>query len=103
MNNKITPTAKHLPERTCIGCRKTNFKRELVRVVCIPEGDIEIDTTGKKSGRGAYLCPSWTCWENALNAGRLEYALRTRIKPENKEKLVNYAKGFNNTNGLGRS
>jgi predicted RNA-binding protein YlxR (DUF448 family) len=80
-----------------VACRKPGIKRELVRLVCVPEAGVEVDTTGKKSGRGAYLCPTLTCWESALNAGKLEYSLRTRIKPENRERLVNYAKGFNNT------
>jgi uncharacterized protein len=92
MKNKI-------PQRTCIACRKTSVKRELVRLVRIPEGEVEVDTTGKKSGRGAYLCPDPGCWENVLKNGRLEQALRAMIKPENKEKLVNYAKGLNNTDG----
>jgi predicted RNA-binding protein YlxR (DUF448 family) len=96
--NKTAPAKKHKPQRTCIACRKTGIKRELVRLVCLPEKGIEIDITGKKNGRGAYLCPSWNCWENALNGDRLAHALRTSIKPENKEILVNYAKGFNNTN-----
>ena len=82
-----------------MACRKSGVKRELVRLVCVPEIGVEVDATGKKSGRGAYLCPNWTCWESALNAGNLEHALRTRIKPENRERLVNYAKEFNNAIG----
>ena len=79
-----------------MACRKPGIKRELVRLVCVPDIGVEVDTTGKRSGRGAYLCPTFTCWESALNAGKLEHSLRTRIKPENIERLVNYAKGFNN-------
>ena len=90
--------AKHIPQRTCIAYRQTGAKRGLVRLVCIPEGEVEVDTTGKKSGRGAYLCPTRTCWESALATGKLENALRTRVKSENKEKLVKYSQGFNNTN-----
>jgi uncharacterized protein len=98
------PPAKHIPQRTCIACRKTGVKRELVRLVCTPEGEVEIDLTGKKEGRGAYLCPVTSCWESAINSGKLEFAFRSKIKPENKEKLVNYAKGINNTNsGIKRS
>jgi predicted RNA-binding protein YlxR (DUF448 family) len=95
-----TVPMKHVPQRTCIGCRKTSVKRDLIRLVRIPDGSVEIDTTGKKSGRGAYLCPARECWESAFNSGKLEYALRTKIKPENKEKLVKYAKGINNTTGI---
>jgi uncharacterized protein len=89
---------KHIPQRTCIACRQTSAKRELVRLVCPSEGEVEVDTTGKKSGRGAYLCHTLTCWEAALTSGKLEYALHTRVKTENQEKLVNFAKGFNNIN-----
>jgi uncharacterized protein len=75
-----------------------------VRLVRIEGEGVEVDLTGKKSGRGAYLCPSSTCWENALNNGKLEYALHTSLKADNREKLVNYAKGFNNTDvGIKRS
>jgi predicted RNA-binding protein YlxR (DUF448 family) len=88
--------AKHIPQRTCIACRKTGVKREFTRLVCLPEGGVEVDLTGRKSGRGAYLCLNKTCWEQALSTGRIEHALRTKIKVEDKEKLVNYAKGLNN-------
>jgi predicted RNA-binding protein YlxR (DUF448 family) len=49
---------------------------------------VEIDTTGKKTGRGAYLCPALDCWETGLKSGRLEYALRTSLTRENREQLV---------------
>jgi uncharacterized protein len=104
MKAKLTPTPiKHIPQRTCIACRKTGIKRELVRLVRVPDGSVEVDVTGKKSGRGAYLCLSQECWDGAFLGGKLEYALRTKLKPENKEKLVNYAKGINNTSGTRRS
>jgi len=104
MKAKTTPGAiKHIPLRTCIACRKTSAKRELVRLVRVADGSVEVDATGKKSGRGAYLCSVPECWENALKSGKLEYALGTRIKPENKEILVIYAKEINNTSGIGRS
>ena len=93
-----TAPTKHLPQRTCIACRKTGFKRELVRLVAIPDEGIVVDLTGKRSGRGAYLCPDRECWENALGGGKLEYALRVKINPENKDKLVKFVQGLNNTN-----
>jgi predicted RNA-binding protein YlxR (DUF448 family) len=89
----ITPV-KHVPQRTCIACRKTGVKRELVRLVNIPGVQVEVDPTGKKSGRGAYLCPSRTCWENALKTGRLGQALRTNISPDNKARLLSYTTAF---------
>jgi predicted RNA-binding protein YlxR (DUF448 family) len=89
--------ARHVPRRTCIACRKTGGKRELVRLVCSPEGKVEVDLTGKKSGRGAYLCPAPACWESACNTGKLAYALRTKIKPDNVQELEIYAKKYNST------
>jgi len=65
--------------------------------ICAADSSIAIDLTGKKSGRGAYLCLAAACWESALNKGQLEHALRTSLKPEDKEKLVNFARGINNT------
>lgn len=91
-----SPPVRHIPQRTCIACHKTGAKRELVRLVCLPDGRVQVDATGKKSGRGAYLCLSAGCWENALKTGRLEHAFRTGIKPEDKQQLENYARGINN-------
>jgi predicted RNA-binding protein YlxR (DUF448 family) len=93
------PQAKHIPQRTCVACRKTDAKRGLIRLVRLADGGVEVDLTGKKSGRGAYLCQSQTCWENALKTGRLESALHTSLKIDNKETLAIYAKGLNNTSG----
>lgn len=89
--------AKHIPRRTCIACRKTGVKREFIRLVCISDREVEVDLTGRKPGRGSYLCMNRKCWELALSTGRIEHALRTHLSPEDKEKLVNYAKGLNNT------
>jgi predicted RNA-binding protein YlxR (DUF448 family) len=89
-------STKHIPQRTCISCRKTGLKRELIRLVRVPEKGVEVDITRKKSGRGAYLCPDRRCWDIALKTGRLEQALKISIKAEDKEVLVIYAKGFEN-------
>ncbi|MBI4785534.1 MAG: YlxR family protein [Chloroflexi bacterium] len=68
---------KHIPQRTCIACRTVRAKRELVRVVRTADNKVEADATGKKSGRGAYLCRQRECWEEALSSrGRLEHALK---------------------------
>jgi len=92
--NKNPGPVKHIPQRTCVICRKTSAKRQLIRLVAVEGQGAEVDLTGKKSGRGAYLCPEKECWENALKSGKLEAALRTKLKPENKEKLTEYAKGL---------
>jgi uncharacterized protein len=85
---------RHVPQRTCIACRKTDVKRELVRLVRVPDKGVEVDRTGKKSGRGAYLCQDIKCWEIALKTGRLEQALKTSLQAEEKETLAVFAKGF---------
>jgi predicted RNA-binding protein YlxR (DUF448 family) len=52
------------------------------------DGNVEVDTSGKKVGRGAYLCRTWECWESGLKGGRLEHALRTTITEDNRQQLV---------------
>ena len=71
-----------------MSCRQIKSKRELVRLVRTPEGDIEIDITGKKEGRGAYLCPDWECWETALKGKQLEHTLRSSLSRGNREQLI---------------
>lgn len=82
---------KHLPQRTCIACRQINEKKTLIRLVSANSGAVEIDITGKKPGRGAYLCPKKGCWEVALKKNRLEYALRTNIANETRQILIEYS------------
>lgn len=78
---------KHVPMRTCVACRQTQPKRALVRVVRTPEGQIVIDPTGKRAGRGAYLCRRRACWELALKRGSLEHALKTALSEEERALL----------------
>ena len=73
---------KKIPMRRCVGCMEQRPKRELIRVVRSPEGEISLDTTGKKSGRGAYLCPDPACLAKARKARRLERALECEIPDE---------------------
>ena len=79
---------KKVPVRRCVGCGEGKPKKELVRVVRTAEGEISVDLTGKKSGRGAYLCPSKECLAAAQKARRLERALCCQIPPEVYERLV---------------
>jgi predicted RNA-binding protein YlxR (DUF448 family) len=67
---------RHIPERTCIACRETSAKRELVRLVRAVDGSVTIDPSGKRSGRGAYLCNRATCWQAGLKRGVLPRALK---------------------------
>ena len=67
---------RHVPQRTCIACRQTGAKRGLVRIVRGVDGSVAIDPSGKRSGRGAYLCHSPACWHTALKRDMLARALK---------------------------
>ena len=70
---------KKVPLRMCTGCSEHKPKKELVRVVRSPEGEISLDLTGRKPGRGAYICPSLDCLRKARRAKRLERAFSCQI------------------------
>jgi predicted RNA-binding protein YlxR (DUF448 family) len=82
---------KHVPQRTCIVCRQVQSKRTLVRLVRTPEGHLVIDETGKRNGRGAYLCRQVACWETAAKGNQLSRALRMEIGEEEKALLRDFA------------
>lgn len=81
------PAAKKVPLRMCTGCRVHKPKKELIRVVRAPDGEISIDFHGKKSGRGAYVCNDLTCLEKAIKTRQLERAFSCAIPAEVVEKL----------------
>ncbi len=83
---------KHIPQRTCVACREVKAKRELIRLVRISDRSVQVDTSGKRAGRGAYLCRAQECWEVGLKGGRLERALRTVLPQDNREQLIRYGK-----------
>ena len=91
---------KHIPQRTCIECRTTRSKRELVRIVRLAEDGVTIDETGKKAGRGAYLCRRKACWEGALSCGHLGHALKTVLTDEEKERLRSFSDNLFDAKGL---
>ena len=70
---------KKIPMRMCLGCGEMKPKRELIRVVKSKEGDISLDLTGKKSGRGAYICKSVECFEKARKARKFERSFSCMI------------------------
>lgn len=78
---------KRVPLRKCIGCNEQKPKKELLRVVRSPEGEISMDETGKKAGRGAYLCPSKACLAKARKAKRLERTFECPIPDEVYDRL----------------
>lgn len=82
---------KHIPRRACVACRTGRAKRELVRVVRTPEGAVMIDETGKRNGRGAYLCAQPSCWEKALGRKQLERALQVVLSAEAEAQMREYA------------
>lgn len=81
---------RRVPERTCIVCKQVRPKRELIRIVRTPENHVELDPTGKKSGRGAYLCARRSCWEPALHKGKLEHEFNLTLLPEDRIALEAY-------------
>ena len=81
---------KRVPMRMCAGCGEQKPKRELIRVVRNKEGEVSLDTTGKKPGRGVYLCPSAGCLKKAQKAKRLERALSAPIPEDVYETPVSY-------------
>lgn len=73
---------KKIPLRQCLGCREMKPKRELIRAVKSPEGEVSLDFKGRKPGRGAYVCPSADCLKKARKARALERAFSTQIPDE---------------------
>ena len=73
---------KSIPQRQCVGCREMKEKKALLRIVRTPEGEVLLDATGKKSGRGAYVCPDPACLKKARKSKALERAFETSIPPE---------------------
>jgi len=82
------------PQRTCVACHNVSSKVGLVRLVRTVDGKIEVDATGKRPGRGAYLCASDQCWASAVGKGRLERAMRVRLDQETRESLLAYGSDF---------
>lgn len=78
---------RKVPMRLCLGCGSKKDKRELIRVVKTPEGEVFLDETGKKPGRGAYICPHLHCLEAALKTKKLEKSLRQSIDHNVIEKM----------------
>ena len=73
---------KKIPQRQCVGCREMKEKRELIRVVRSPEGEVSLDFKGKKPGRGAYLCPDPECLKKARKSRALERAFSQALPAE---------------------
>ena len=79
---------KKIPMRQCVGCGEMKNKKEMLRVIKTSEEEILLDTTGKKNGRGAYICPNGECLKKAIKSKGLERSLKTTIPQEVIENLT---------------
>ncbi len=79
--------ARKQPQRTCTGCKSTRDKRDLLRIVRLPDGELVVDDTGKRAGRGAYVCPDEECLDKAFKTKSLEKTLKEHLPLEVLEKL----------------
>ncbi|HWQ42834.1 MAG TPA: YlxR family protein [Desulfosporosinus sp.] len=73
---------RKIPMRMCLGCQQMKPKKELMRIVRTPEGVVELDPTGKRNGRGAYLCPNLICCQTAVKEHRFRKAFGVDVDPE---------------------
>jgi len=97
---KPVKRVKHIPQRTCVGCREVLPKRTMIRVVRTPDG-VQVDPTGKLAGRGAYLHDRRECWERGLK-GALFHALKTIVNDEERAKLEEFMNSLpQNAEGAG--
>ncbi|MBN1286107.1 MAG: YlxR family protein [Anaerolineae bacterium] len=87
MSKRSAGRRKHVPMRTCVICRQVKPKRALTRLVCTPDAGVQVDLTGKQTGRGAYLCDAPACWEKAARTDILSRALRITLTEEDRERL----------------
>lgn len=85
---KTVQRVKHIPQRTCVGCREVLSKRQLLRIVRTPE-EVRVDLTGKLAGRGAYLHDKRSCWARGLK-GALAHALKTELTNEDRIQLEEF-------------
>jgi len=81
---------KHVPQRTCVICRQKFDKRQLTRLVRTPAG-VFIDASGKRDGRGAYLCDNEACRQTAASTNRLSQALRTALTTADRQRILDVA------------
>lgn len=93
-----TKRVKHIPQRTCVACRKVLGKRQLVRLVRVAgEGEavsVKVDPTGKAAGRGAYLHDRRSCWQSGLQSGAVERALKVTLSEADREALAAHGQQY---------
>ena len=86
--------AKKIPLRKCTGCQEMKQKKDMMRVLKTAEGEIVLDTTGRKNGSGAYLCRSMSCFEQAVKNKGLERSLKVKVPEETYESLKKEIEAF---------
>ena len=86
-------SSRKVSQRTCVACRKVKDKRDMTRIVRLPEGKVVIDPRGRLAGRGAYICSNPNCWQACLNSNRLDYILKIKITLDERKRLL--AEGWN--------
>ena len=92
MKGSKSRPVRRVPQRTCVGCGQTTGKRELVRLVRTLSDEVEVDPTGKRPGRGAYICLQRECWATALKKRAIERSLKVVLTPASRERLESYAR-----------
>ena len=93
---KRGPQPRRVPQRTCVGCRTVQPKRQLVRLVRQADGSVMIDPSGKAAGRGAYLHDRATCWAQALRRRSLDQALKTDLTEADRARLRAHGEQYHN-------
>lgn len=78
---------RKIPMRMCLGCQEMKPKKELIRVVRTPEGTVELDPSGKRNGRGAYICPHVDCFKAAVKGKRFQKALEIELSQQVSDEL----------------
>jgi predicted RNA-binding protein YlxR (DUF448 family) len=81
-------SSKRGPQRTCVACREVKDKREMVRIVRLPDGKVSIDPSGRLSGRGAYICSRSDCWQACLSGNQIDHVLKIKIAPDERDRLL---------------
>ncbi len=84
----MSPKPRKIPMRMCVGCREMKPKGQLIRAVRSPDGEVSLDPTGKKAGRGAYVCLSAACLKRALKQRQLDRALEAHLTDEANQQLT---------------
>ena len=85
---KAKRRGKHIPQRTCIACRQKKDKRLLTRIVKTPDNGVIVDPSGKKNGRGAYLCDLAKCWTKAVDNNLLDEALKVKLSEAERQRIL---------------